>query len=117
MAKHILLWAASGLIAAIFVLDGAFKLISPQSDQAMFARYGFGLGFVIVLGIIEVAAGLALLPSRLAPWGAGALAALLLVGALLFATHREIRLAIVHVCLAALVGALGMARRRGSATA
>lgn len=117
MAKNVFLWASSGLIAAFFALDGAYKLFAPHAAQAMFARFGLGLGFVIALGVFELAAGLALLPPRLAPWGAGALAALLLVGALLFATHREIRLAIVHVCLAALVGALGMARRQRSATA
>lgn len=117
MLKKLLIVVVTAIFAILFFVDGAYKLIAPGSDQAMFARYGFAPWFVIAFGLVEVLGALALLPQRLAPLAAALLALLMLGGAAVFAVHHDYPLAAVHLGFAIVLAALGLARRPRRAVA
>jgi putative oxidoreductase len=76
MSRHTFAYRVlTGLLALTFVITGIGKLASMAPSPANFTRWGFSMGFMYVIGAIEVAGGVALLVPRLSPF-----AALLLAG-------------------------------------
>jgi len=63
--RRIALWACQVALALMFVGAGGAKFGRPMW-QRMFERWGYPDHFYLVVGVIEVAAGLALLVPRLA---------------------------------------------------
>jgi putative oxidoreductase len=63
--RRIALWCCQAALALMFLFAGAAKFTSPMWPR-MFTRWGYPDHFYLVVGAIEVAAGLALLVPRLA---------------------------------------------------
>lgn len=55
------MWVLSVLLAGLFLYAGAVKLVGAQEAVDAFRRYGFPGWFRILIGIVEVAGGIALL--------------------------------------------------------
>jgi uncharacterized membrane protein YphA (DoxX/SURF4 family) len=79
--RRIALWVLSGLLAALYVSAGVPKLIGVPEFVEGFARMGYPSWFRLLIGGIEVVAGLALLVPRLAFYAAGALG-VIMIGAI-----------------------------------
>lgn len=75
-AVNVLLWILAILLAAVFAVAGAAKLIGVF-DQA-FAAWGFPPGVPGMIGILELAGGFGLLFKRTAGWSAVGLIAIML---------------------------------------
>ncbi|EGR0793188.1 DoxX family protein [Vibrio cholerae] len=82
MKIHIL----SAVLSLIFLASGVAKLASLEFEMAAFARWGYALWFMYVIGLLEVMGGIGLLLQRLAGLSCIGLA-LLMIGAL--ATHLQ----------------------------
>jgi uncharacterized membrane protein YphA (DoxX/SURF4 family) len=67
---NITLWAAQVALAAMFVMAGASKLFGAPEMVRMFETIGMGQWFRVLTGGIELAAAVALLVPRTAPFGA-----------------------------------------------
>ncbi len=80
----VLIWALSIVLAAVFLLDGASKLLGfpilPVAAAA--AVRGFPVGIPYLVGLLEIAGGVALLIPASATFGALALAGLMVPAAL-----------------------------------
>jgi len=72
-AGRIALWAVQIALAGMFLLAGGSKLLGATAMVAMFDAIGIGQWFRYVTGLVEVAAGLALLVPPFAVFGALAL--------------------------------------------
>ncbi|GLC23887.1 DoxX family protein [Roseisolibacter agri] len=80
----VLIWALSIVLAAVFLLDGASKLLGLQilPVAAAAAVRGFPVGIPYLVGLLEIAGGVALLIPASATFGALALAGLMVPAAL-----------------------------------
>jgi putative oxidoreductase len=67
--KIVLMWVLQVLCGALFVLNGVAKFAAP-SWARNFERWGYPPGAYMVVGIVEAAAGLALLVPRLSMYAA-----------------------------------------------
>ncbi|MDE1513640.1 MAG: DoxX family protein [Vibrio sp.] len=76
----------SAVLSLIFLASGIAKLASLEFEMAAFARWGYALWFMYVIGLLEVMGGIGLLLQRLAGLSSIGLA-LLMIGAL--ATHLQ----------------------------
>lgn len=74
------LWLLQIATAAIFVFAGSKKLMADPMMVEVFAKVGFGQGFRVLTGAMEVGGGLALLLPRLSA-AAGVMLAIVMVGA------------------------------------
>ena len=110
-AIRIGLWICQAALAVMFVFVGAAKFTSPLWAR-MFARWGYPDHFYLAIGVVEVAAGLALLVPRLAASSAAVLLVVVVIGA--GAAHRNPRRASAP---AADRGHVPHARRRRVGTA
>lgn len=54
-------WGLQGLLAAVFLAAGSAKLAGAEMMVQIFDQIGFGQGFRIVTGLVEVAGAIALL--------------------------------------------------------
>jgi putative oxidoreductase len=73
-AKNAALWVLKVLLAAVFLLFGIQKLIGGATWVQLFAMAGYPEWFRTVVGVIEVAGGIALLIPTFASYAAIALA-------------------------------------------
>ncbi|HUI25899.1 MAG TPA: DoxX family protein [Candidatus Kryptonia bacterium] len=69
MATRILSW----LLALLFVVSGVPKLIGVAQVVAAFEHMGYSASFRILIGVLEIAGGVALLIPAVALYGAGLL--------------------------------------------
>lgn len=72
------------VLALIFIASGSAKLAGLEFELQAFERWGYPLGFMYFIGVIEVLGGVALLLPRLSALAGGCLA-LMMIGAV--ATH------------------------------
>ena len=99
---RIALWACQAALALMFVGAGGTKFGSPMW-QRMFERWGYPDHFYLVVGAIEVAAGLALLVPRLAS-AASLVLIVIMIGAgathvIHDETHRLTQIVVMSVML------------------
>jgi putative oxidoreductase len=109
-AGRIALWICQALLALMFVYAGAAKFTSPLWPR-MFARWGYPDHFYLVIGAVEVVAGVALLVPRLAT-GASIVLVVVMIGA--GATHvifHENQRLIQIVVMSLMLGAIAFGRR------
>lgn len=71
-------WTLRGLLVVLFILAGAMKLTAHPFEIASFAHFGYPTWFMLAIGAVELAGGLALLHARLVLPSAALLAAVLL---------------------------------------
>ncbi|RAJ56476.1 DoxX-like protein [Streptomyces sp. Amel2xB2] len=77
--RHIALWVLQALLALFFVLGSAFpKLTGASAAVESFEQIGLGMWFMYVVGLLELAGGLALIT----PWLSG-LSAICLIALLI----------------------------------
>jgi putative oxidoreductase len=87
---RIALWACQAALALMFVAAGGAKFSSPMW-QRMFERWGYPDRFYLVVGAIEVAAGLGLLVPRLASPASLVLIVIMIGAGATHAMHDETR--------------------------
>jgi uncharacterized membrane protein YphA (DoxX/SURF4 family) len=87
---RIALWACQAALALMFVGAGGAKFGRPMW-QRMFERWGYPDHFYLVVGAIEVAAGLALLVPRLASPASLVLIVIMIGAGATHAMHDETR--------------------------
>ena len=80
--RRVLTW----LLALLFVAAGVPKLLGLGSVAADFARMGYSTGFRLLIGVLEIAGGIALLVNSIALYGAGLLL-VIMVGATWTVVH------------------------------
>ena len=126
--KSIAVWVPTVLFGVFFTLQGFSKFPADSPWPGMFERWGYPAHFHLVIGAVELLAGLVLLVPRLAGWAALALTVVML-GA--FGTHlahgettQSVFTLVITLALAALAWArlpraalLGRLRRSGPSTA
>jgi uncharacterized membrane protein YphA (DoxX/SURF4 family) len=78
--KSIALWIVSGLVAALFLFAGGFKLLKPEMAKTGFVQMGYAAWFAIFIGVCEVLGGIGVLIPRLAGLAAACLS-VIMVGA------------------------------------
>jgi putative oxidoreductase len=78
--KTITLWIVSGLVAALFLFAGGFKLLKPEMAKTGFVQMGYAAWFAIFIGICEVLGGIGVLIPRVAGLAAACLS-IIMVGA------------------------------------
>ena len=78
--KTIALWVVSGLVAALFLFAGGFKLLKPEMAKQGFVQMGYAAWFAIFIGICEVLGGIGVLIPRVAGLAAACLS-VIMVGA------------------------------------
>jgi putative oxidoreductase len=107
----IALRVVSGLLAFLFILSGVMKFTAKEIAEH-FATWGYPDWFRILIGVIEIGAGLALLIPRIAFFAAAALG-VVMVGAIY--THlaaNELPEAVAPFVLLLLLGWVAYARWR-----
>src|SRR5262245_31519726 len=114
-AKTAGLWVATGLLAGLFVLSGSMKFVNPEMAEH-FARWGYADWFRVLVGVVEVGAGLALLAPRAAFYAAGALAAVMAGAVFTHLGHGEVPQAAVPFVLLGLLVLVGYLRRPRAAS-
>jgi len=87
--KGIALWVPTVLMAMLFVMQGIFKLQPNSPWPQMFKNWGFPAGSVLIVGAIELLAGIALLVPRIAAYAAATLALVMLGAAATHLLHAE----------------------------
>ena len=106
------LWALKALVAAVFLLAAGAQLSAQPMMVSEFQALGFGQGFRIFTGVVELVGGLLLLWPGTAFFGALVLLGVC-VGA--FAVQVKMHGDLVHVVvLAALVSLAAWAQRPGA---
>lgn len=113
--KRVLLWAFSILMTLLFLNASVGKLVSHPNVLAMFRRYGYPDNFHLLIGALEFMGAVAILIPRLASYGAGLLA-IVMVGAC--GTHLksgEMSRAAFTAVLVILLGVIAYARHRRAA--
>ena len=87
--KGFALWVPTVLLGILFVLQGIFKLQPGSPWPKMFLDWGFPAGSHLIIGFIELLAGIALLIPRLATYAATTLALVMLGAAATHLVHAE----------------------------
>jgi uncharacterized membrane protein YphA (DoxX/SURF4 family) len=87
---RIILWLCQGALSLMFCFAGAAKFSSPMWAR-MFTRWGYPDHFYLVIGGVEVAAGLALLIPRAAAPAAVVLIVVMIGAGLTHLLHDELR--------------------------
>ncbi len=108
--KKIALWVVSILLAAMFVVSGAPKLLQPDKVKPMFVQYGYAAWFATFIGVCEVLGGIGLLVPRLAALAAAGLSIIMAGAVYTHASHQEYSHAGIPLVLLALLIAVGYAR-------
>jgi uncharacterized membrane protein YphA (DoxX/SURF4 family) len=85
---RIVLWLCQALLALMFLAAGVGKFVRPMW-AAMFSRWGYPDQFYLVVGAIEVSAGLALLVPRLAAPASLILLVVMMGAGLTHVVHSE----------------------------
>ena len=74
----VLLWVLIVLMTVQFTLASIPKLIMSEREVRHFDTWGYGTGFMVLVGVIELMGGLALLLPQTATYGACALIAIMI---------------------------------------
>ena len=109
-AVRIGLWICQAALAVMFVFVGAAKFTSPLWAR-MFARWGYPDHFYLAIGVVEVAAGLALLVPRLATSSAAVLLVVMIGAGATHVLHDESRRLPQIVVTSLMLGAVAWGRR------
>lgn len=104
------LWVGQAALALVFLFAGAAKFTSPMWPR-MFARWGYPDHFSLVVGAIEVAAGLALLVPRLAAPASIVLLVVMLGAGATHVVHDEFQRLPQIVVMSLMLGAVAYGRR------
>jgi len=108
--KRVGLWTLIGFLSVAFVLSGTMKFIKPEVAEH-FAQWGFADWFRVLIGLTEIAGGLALLAPRTTLYAAGALAVVMVGAVGTHVVHAEAGHAIAPLLLLGLLLTTGYARR------
>jgi putative oxidoreductase len=108
---RIAVWVCQILLAAMFVYAGAAKFGNPVWVR-MFARWGYPDHFCLVIGAIEVAAGVGLLIPRTAAFSALTLLVVMAGAGITHLVHGEMQRLPQIVVIMALSSVVAYARRR-----
>ncbi len=106
--KSIIAWVLSALLSAGFVLAGVMKFIAGPAMARRFEAWGYSPKFALLIGILEVLAGLLVLFPRFAIWGA-ALIIILMLGATYTHLHTGIGsplFALIYLAMVVIVAIL-----------
>jgi len=109
-AARIGLWICQALLALLFVFAGSAKFTGPLWER-MFARWGYPDHFYLVIGAVEVAAGLALLVPRLAASAAAILIVVMIGAGATHVLHNEQRRLPEIAVLIVMLGLVAYGRR------
>jgi uncharacterized membrane protein YphA (DoxX/SURF4 family) len=100
-------WVFQVLLAALFIMMGAQKLIGEAEVTANFARWGLPGFMLFVIGAFEVAGGIGLLIPKLAGLAAAGLIGIMVGALFTHLSHGEMDMApvpvVVMVVLAVIV--------------
>jgi len=107
------LWCVTILLAGFFLMAGVPKLQGASQTVRHFSEWGYSIGFMYLVGVIEVTGALGLLIPRVAGLSAIALAVIMLGAAATHAVHDEVNAVPIPLTLMALLGVVGYARREG----
>jgi len=77
------------VLAVVFILSGAAKLLSLPFELAAFERWGYPLAFMYFIGVAEVSGGVALVANILKKWAALGLSLLMLGAVFTHVMHQE----------------------------
>src|SRR5262249_35743622 len=106
-ARRIATWALKAALTYVFVSAGVLKLMGVRIFVQEFHRFGYPDWFRLLIGAVEVAGGLLLLPSRTAPFARAVLAIVMVGAAVSHLIHHEIVMAGLPLMLLLLLAALG----------
>ena len=87
--KGLALWTPTVLMALLFILQGIMKLQPGSPWPEMFANWGYPAGSHLVVGVVELLAGIALLIPRSAAYAAATLSVVMLGAAATHLIHAE----------------------------
>jgi putative oxidoreductase len=107
---RVALWFCQAMLALMFLFVGAAKFTGPMW-QRMFARWGYPDHFYLVIGAVEVAAGLALLVPRLASPAALVLVVIMVGAGVTHVIHGEHQRLTQIVVTLLLLGVVAYGRR------
>jgi len=107
--KTVALWLISGLMALVMIGPGMRKFTSPTWER-MFRVWGYPEHFYLVIGAVEVLAGIGLLIPKVAAPSAAVLA-IVMIGAALTQILRGGRSGVGEIVLAVILGVIAYARR------
>ena len=105
------LWLCQAALAAMFVYAGAAKFGNPVWAR-MFARWGYPEHFYLLIGAIEVAAGVGLLVPRIAAPSALVLLAVMGGAGMTHLVHGEVQRLTQIAVMSSLLGIIAFARWR-----
>lgn len=108
-AGTVVLWIVSALLAVAMVGPGMQKFTSPTWER-MFRTWGYPDGFYLVIGAIEVVAGIGLLIPRVASYCAASLSAVM-IGAAVTQIMQGGRNGVGEIVFATLLAIVAYARR------
>jgi uncharacterized membrane protein YphA (DoxX/SURF4 family) len=103
-------WLLTILLAVVMIGPGSQKFTSPTWER-MFRTWGYPDGFYLVIGAVEVVAGLGLLVPKLASYNAIVLA-IVMLGAAATQVLRGGRNGVGEIVFALLLGLLAYVRWR-----
>lgn len=110
LLKRILLWLITALMAFAMTGSGIQKFTRPAWER-MFRVWGYPDGFYMVIGAIEVIAGIGLLIPRIASY-CGATLSIVMIGAAITQISRGGRNGVGEIVFATLLAIIVYARRR-----
>lgn len=108
--KRVGLWTFIGFLSVAFVLSGTMKFVKPEVAE-QFARWGFADWFRVLIGLTEIAGGLALLAPRTTFYAAGALSVVMIGAVGTHLVHAQAAHAVAPLVLLGLLLTAGYARR------
>jgi putative oxidoreductase len=111
-ARMITLWIVTGLLALMFAMAGCAKFVNPEMAEH-FRLWGYADWFRDLIGLIEIAAAIALLIPRTAFYGAVALTVVMAGAVYTHLAHGEVPETVTPVVLLGLLGLIASARRPG----
>lgn len=109
--KVIGLWVVTGLLSAMFLFSGAAKLMGMQMHVENFARWGYPEWFRLLIGFVEVTAGVALLWKAIAPYAAGVLGVIMAGAIYTHLANNEAMMSVMPFMFLGLLFLVGWVRR------
>ena len=109
--KHIGIASLSIVLALIFLAAGGTKLTSPDTHADAFARWGYPMWFLYVIGMVEVAGALLILVPAARFYGAVVLGMTMLGAAYTHLRADELQAVPIPLVLMALAGVVAWGSR------
>jgi uncharacterized membrane protein YphA (DoxX/SURF4 family) len=109
--KRIGEWVLAGILAAMFLFAGGFKLSGAQTAIDNFAKWGYPDWFRIVTGVIEVTAAILVLVPRTSFYGTLLILPTMVGAVITHVTHGETPNVGLPIVLFALAAVLAYLRR------